>query len=424
MVSTKPEIGFCGLGAMGGGMATHLIKCGFPVTGYDLYRPLVEKLVAAGGKAASSPAAAAKSAAFLILMVVNSVQADSVLFDPEVGAVPALPQGATIILCSTTPPQYLKDLRKQISKIAIRPDLRLLDCPVSGGSIRAANGTLSIFSSGSNTDLDNAHIVLAALADPLYRVPGGISMGSIAKMCHQHLAVTNIIMASEAMGLAAVAGLNTQAVYDAVMASKGASWMFGNRVPHMLKNDWLTVHSAVSIILKDAGIVTTHAKVSGFPLPLANAAEQLYVAGAFAGFTKLDDAAMVRLYLPAEDSDLVGALTKSDGSAEDGVSIETIVDILAGVHLASARECIAFAEHVDMDLELLRDIISKGAGGSAMFDYAVPQMLKAGCSLKAFKDAKLVRDRLEDALKKASGLRQALPMATTALQQYYFDLGH
>lgn len=74
----SPRIGFCGLGAMGGGMAMNLAKLGFVVHGYDLYKPLVDKLVEIGGHAAASPAAAASGADFLILMVINSAQVDTV----------------------------------------------------------------------------------------------------------------------------------------------------------------------------------------------------------------------------------------------------------------------------------------------------------------------------------------------------------
>lgn len=406
-------------------MARNLAKEGFPVTGYDLYQPLVEKLVAAGGKPAESPAAAAANAEFLILMVVNDTQADSALFDAEKGAVKALGQGKTIMLCSTTPPVFLEKLRKHIDET--RPDLKLLDCPVSGGSIRAANGTLSIFSSGPDADLDHAAVVLDAMASPLYRIPGGIGSGQIAKMSHQHQAAVNIIMASEAMGLAAVAGLNTKTVYDAINSSSGATWMFENRGPHMLSNDWLTVHSAVSIILKDAIIVTDHARATGFPLVLENTAQQLYIAGGHAGFMKEDDAGLVRLYLPEDGHDLVGRLAKEASptatTGKGGISIDTIVDILTGVNLASALECLKFAKHVGMDMELLSDIIIRGAGSSAMFKSAVRPLIKSGSlSLKSVPKAFEIRERLQRAIRKADEMHQPLPMATVALQQLYFEV--
>ncbi|KAK7206011.1 NAD binding domain of 6-phosphogluconate dehydrogenase-domain-containing protein [Myxozyma melibiosi] len=420
MVNALPTIGFCGLGAMGGGMACNLAKEGFPIQGFDVYPPSMDKLVAAGGTSSKSPAEAAKGKEFLILMVVNDKQADSVLFDG--GAIEAMDKGKTVMLCSTVPPVYLKTLREHIDSVG-RSDLKLLDCPVSGGSIRAAAGTLSIFSSGPDEDLDHADVVLKAMSDPLYRIKGGISMGQVAKMCHQHQAATNIIMASEAMGLAAAVGLNTQEVYDKVCKSIGRSWMFENRGPHMLANDYHTVHSATTIILKDATIVTNHAKSAFFPLPLENMAEQLYIQGCHAGFAKDDDAGLCRMFMPSPT--LVGELTTSAATTEGkyGVTVDDIINLMAGVELASTRECMAFAKFVGLDLELLLDIINKGAGASNTYEKTASAMVKAGLvNFKPIADAAEIRDKLEASIKKTEAFHQYLPMSSAALQELNYYL--
>ncbi|ANB15653.1 hypothetical protein AWJ20_3291 [Sugiyamaella lignohabitans] len=388
----KPRIGFCGLGAMGGGMARHLVSQGFDVVGYDVYPPSVDKFVAAGGKPGKSPADAAIDVEYFIIMVVNSAQTDSVLYDKNdagISAVEILPAKSTVILCSTTPPDYAKKLRERL-----RSDIRLLDCPVSGGTIRAANGTLSIFSSGTDEDLDHAHIVLDTIADPLYRIPGGLGMGSVAKMCHQHQAVTNIIMASEIMGLSSVVGLDSQVVYDQIMESTGATWMFGNRVPHMLTNDWATVHSALAIIMKDADIVTSYAKNARIPLPLGNIAEQLYITGTSKGLAKEDDSGLVRLYLPSDKPGLVGDL-RGNGQKEvgkEGITIQTVIDILTGFNLAAVAECVHYAERAGMNLYQFRDIIAKGAGNSAIFEIVKPY--EAGWTLAKTPEAREIREKL------------------------------
>jgi len=393
-------------------MAAQLVRSGFLVNGFDVYQPLVEKFVTIGGRAASSPPAAVAGAEYLMLMVATSGQADSVLFDEPNGAAKAMEKDATIILCSTTAPQYLLDLRKHLDEV--RPDLHLLDCPVSGGSIRAANGTLSIFSAGPDSDLDKAKQVLDAISNPLYRIPGGISMGQKTKMCHQHQAVVNIITSAEAMGLAMASGLNPKEVFEAVLKSAGASWFWGNRVPHMLEEDYLKVHSAVTIILKDAGIVTSHAKTHGFPLPLANEAEQLYIQGVAAGLGREDDSGLVRLFLPPPGSSI-----KAQNA---NITSDTIADVLAGIHLASSRECTAFAKHVSMDGDLIYDIITKAAGASEQYSNIVPQLKNTNGGLKSVKEAGAVATRLEAALQKASLIGQPMPMASAALQQIYFQL--
>jgi NAD binding domain of 6-phosphogluconate dehydrogenase len=137
------KVGFIGLGAMGIGMATSLVKAGYHVCGYDVYEPSIQKFVAIGGKAtsASSPAQAAEGAEILILMVQNAAQAEDVLLGSGKVA-SALPTGSTVILNSTVPPSFAKDLGKRLA--ALGTGLELIDGPVSGGVTRAALGQLTV----------------------------------------------------------------------------------------------------------------------------------------------------------------------------------------------------------------------------------------------------------------------------------------
>ena len=160
MASTKPTIGFAGLGAMGGGMAKNLVKNGFDVTGFDVYQPLVDSFVQAGGKAAKTPKEAATGVDFFVSMVANAAQNAQLLFEGEDCVVKGLGKGKTFILCSTTAPAFSFEIRKRLDEEFGRSDVKFLDCPVSGGTIRAADGTLSIFSSGPDAHLDEAKEVL------------------------------------------------------------------------------------------------------------------------------------------------------------------------------------------------------------------------------------------------------------------------
>ncbi|GAB7348194.1 hypothetical protein MBLNU459_g6198t1 [Dothideomycetes sp. NU459] len=415
------RIGFIGLGAMGGGVAINLTKSGYPVTGFDIAQPLVDKLVAAGGKAGTTPALTAKDAEFLCIMVANAAQTTSVLFDGADGAIHGLGQDKTVILLSTCPPAYLHELRQKLDD-AGRTDIRLLDCPVSGGTIRAADGTLSIFSSGPDADLAHAHDVLTCMSGNLYKVEGGISSGTKVKTIHQLIAATNIILASEAMGLAATVKLNTPAVVDHVKRSDGTSFMFENRAPHMLADDW-TPLSALAIILKDCGIVTATARAGAFPVPLASCAEQLYLQGVAAGLLRDDDAKLVTLYLPREAPSLVarGADANVRMVASHQVSADTVNDLLTGVHLAASVEAMAFCKHLGMDRRLMCTIISKAAGWCDMFTRHIPGMLeKDEWTLAHCEGATDVRKRLEEAVRKCAQIGYPCSMAAAALQQYYF----
>lgn len=138
------KVGFVGLGAMGIGMATSLAKAGFAVCGYDIYQPSVEKFLKLGEKTsgAQTPAEAAADAQVLVLMVQNAVQAEDVLFGSGKAA-GSLPNDSMIILSSTVPPSFVRSLRSKL--VALGRNIDLVDAPVSGGVVRAANGQLTVF---------------------------------------------------------------------------------------------------------------------------------------------------------------------------------------------------------------------------------------------------------------------------------------
>lgn len=421
MASTKPTIGFAGLGAMGGGMATNLVKSGFTVYGFDVYQPLVDKFVEAGGKAAKTPKEAAENCDFFVSMVANGPQNAGLLFEGENAVVKGLGKGKTFILCSTVAPSFPPEARKRLDEEFGRSDIKLLDCPVSGGTIRAANGTLSIFSSGPSEDVKAAKEVLECMSGNLYQ-HGDISNGQKIKAIHQLLAATNIISASEAMGLAATVGINTKQVMEYVNSSDGASFMFENRVPHMISNDWSAL-SALGIILKDTTIVTDAARAEMFPAPLANTAHYSYLQGVQAGQLKEDDAKLVQLYVPSSQGDLVAQSANADVkmTTSHQVSKETIAELLAGIHLAASVEGMAFCKALGQDRKLMYEIISKAAGWNAMFTKSIPGMLeKDSWSLSDCAQAADVGRKLSDAVGKCRSLGYPCPMAAAALQQFDF----
>jgi 3-hydroxyisobutyrate dehydrogenase len=179
-------------------MASQLVNKVHKVTGYDVYEPSLAKFKAVGGDIASSPREAAAKKDYFICMVANAQQADSVLFDPENGAVhgtlyvatcgridlidnPALASHATLIICSTVPAAYLKDIQAKL-ETHDQPDIYLIDSPVSGGTVRAANGTLTILASSDPVALEQGNVVLTELSEKLFIIPGGVRSASNCKM--------------------------------------------------------------------------------------------------------------------------------------------------------------------------------------------------------------------------------------------------
>ncbi|KAL8945793.1 MAG: hypothetical protein Q9183_008005 [Haloplaca sp. 2 TL-2023] len=231
------------------------------------------------------------------------------------------------------------------------------------------------------------------MSGKLYEIPGGLGGGSKAKLIHQIFAGIHIAMASEAMGLAALAGLDTRDAYARLSASDGSSWMFENRVPPMLDPDHKP-YSAITIIAKDVGIITSTSRDFKYPLPLLSIAEQLYLTCISAGWSKDDDCVTVRLYLPSQPDLVAEQAGSASSNASSGITHKTIEDLMIGVHLVAVAEAMSFCDHVGIDSMLMYDIVSNAAGASKMFVNAFDSLTKAKWSLKAAPDAVAIRDRL------------------------------
>jgi putative dehydrogenase len=286
----QQQIGFVGLGAMGAGMARNLLKAGFVVTGCDRRAAALEALVEAGGKAADSPAAAAEHARLLFVMVVNDAQVEEVLFGQD-GALKTLAPGSTVVLCSTVPAAFVRDLGPRL----VERRIHLLDAPVSGGATGAASGTLTIMASGSAQAFAATDAALAACASKVHRLGDQPGIGSTVKAVNQLLAGVNLVTAAEGMAFGVALGADPKVLFEVIRNAAGGSWMFDNRVPHMLSNDF-TPKSAVDIWVKDLALVLDAGRSLRLPLPMAAAAFQVVMMAAARGLGALDDAAFVKVY--------------------------------------------------------------------------------------------------------------------------------
>ncbi|MGP1397641.1 MAG: L-threonate dehydrogenase [Inquilinaceae bacterium] len=296
----KTKIGVIGLGAMGLGMARSLVRGGFDVHGFDVSPDAAGSLVSSGGTAAATPRAAAEDADVVFCVVVNADQVDAVLFGAD-GAAAVLPSGAVFAVCSTVPAAFAVDAARRLAPTGAH----YLDAPISGGAAKAADGQLTVMASGSKAAFTAAGPALDAVAQTVYRLGDEPGAGSTMKMINQLLAGVHIAAAAEAMALAARQGLDLRQVYDIIVKAAGNSWMFENRVPHILEGDY-TPRSAVDIFVKDLGIVLEAGKTSRFPLPLSAAAHQMFLAASAAGMGRWDDAAVAKVYQRLSDIDLPG----------------------------------------------------------------------------------------------------------------------
>lgn len=299
--SLAVSVAVIGLGSMGLGMARSMKRAGLDVIGYDITPAAVDRFAAEGGRGAATPADAAKDADIVVSVVVNGEQTETVLFGPQ-GAADTMKPGAVFISSATMDPAIARDLAGRTEALG----LHYLDAPISGGAAKAALGELTIMASGSGRAFDTARPALDAMAGKVYELGEAAGTGAAFKMINQLLAGVHIAAACEAISFAAKQGLDLDKVYQVITASAGNSWMFENRVPHVLAGDY-TPLSSIEIFVKDLGIVQDMARSERYPAPLAAAALQMYLAAAGAGMGRDDDSSLARLYAQLSGAQLPGS---------------------------------------------------------------------------------------------------------------------
>jgi putative dehydrogenase len=290
MTTQVNRVGVVGLGAMGMGVAQSLLRGGFEVHACDVRPETVQKLVESGARPAPTPAALAEAVDAVLILVVNAQQTEQVLFG-ENGAAPHLRPGAIVIASATVSPEYAEALGSRLKAMG----LQMIDAPVSGGAAKAAAGQMSVMAAGEPEAFARCEKLFNAISAKLYRLGDKPGQGSKVKMINQLLAGVHIAAAAEAMALGLRAGCDPDALYEVISNSAGSSWMFQNRVPHILAGDY-TPLSAVNIFVKDLGIVLDYAKKNVFPLPMSATAHQMFMQASAAGHGGEDDSAVVKIF--------------------------------------------------------------------------------------------------------------------------------
>ena len=287
---SKPRVGVIGLGAMGLGTATALREAGLEVIGCDISPQARQAFEARGGRCVAAPEALAELCEVVLLVVVSADQVEAVLFG-EQGLIDRMPPGGLVMQCATVAPSFARQLGGRLAK----NNLLMLDAPISGGAAKARSGELSVMASGTSAAFAKATPVLDAMAATVYRLGDEPGIGSSMKLVNQLLAGVHIATAAEAMALGIRMGLDPATVYEVITHSAGNSWMFENRVPHILAGDY-TPLSAVDIFVKDLNLVHETGRELALPTPVAASALQQFTAARGAGFGREDDAAVIKVY--------------------------------------------------------------------------------------------------------------------------------
>lgn len=236
------EIGFIGLGNMGGRMATRLAEKGRPVVGYDVIPGLADR---AGARAAGSVAEVAAAADIVLLSLPDSHVVEAVMHG-DGGLLAASREGQVIADLSTAAPASTRALHEQLAAKGVS----YLDAGVSGGAAGAEAGTLTVMAGGDPVTLERIRPVLDCIASKVFYC-GAAGSGHTAKLLNNFLNAVALAATSEVMVAGKKAGLDTGTLLDIINASTGVNFASLNRFPKIIRGDYLKGGLTNTLMMKD-----------------------------------------------------------------------------------------------------------------------------------------------------------------------------
>ncbi|MEL6838880.1 MAG: L-threonate dehydrogenase [Pseudomonadota bacterium] len=285
-----------GLGSMGFGIATSLLRGGHQVWGNDIDTDRIVTFQKQGGEKDPLAPTALDAA---IIVVLNANQTEDVLFGAD-GIVPQMTAGSVVLGCATVPPDFARDMAARCAD----HDIHYLDAPISGGATKAATGQLSIMASGTADAFAAARPILDDIAETVFELGHDAGAGSAMKAVNQLLAGVHIAAMAEALTFGMTQGVAPAQFLNVISKCAGTSWMLENRAPHIVDGDY-TARSSVNIWPKELGIVLDIAKTAGFDAPITATALAQYDKAVAMGLGSQDDAAIAKVYARQAGVDLL-----------------------------------------------------------------------------------------------------------------------
>lgn len=300
----RRSVAVVGVGSMGRNIARRLIDspvtsevCGVYDMNQSIVRELHEEAVKAGkSKSAQAPTSMKGAVAGADCVVVSLSGQDAchtVCFGGG-GAylISVLEPGACVIMATTVKSTWARSASERFHEVGIR----YVDCPLSGGPVRARAGKLTIMVSGCDDSLEKAMPIVRTMGEDVHVITGGAGMGSTVKMCHQLLAGVHICAAAEALSMATKAGVEPEQMYRVVTGAAGNSWMFQDRGKRMIESSEPETFMKLNDHLTDLANINQEAIQLMCHTPLANAALQQFVSAQAMGMGNCDDSTVVKAY--------------------------------------------------------------------------------------------------------------------------------
>ena len=290
--ATPQRVGIIGVGNMGGGMAKRLLSQGWAVHVCDIDAHKTTALQTLGATVHATPHALAQQVHTVIVCVVNAQDVQDVLSgttDASHGLLSALQAHHTVMLCPTLSPEDVENTAAQL----MAHQVHTIDAPMSGGPLRAEQGTMSLMVACEDAVFAAHENLLNTLSSQVFRISQRVGDGARTKLVNNLLAGINLVGAAEVMALAERLGLSLPTTLSVIAQSSGQSWIGSDRMQRALQNDWAP-RAHMTLLTKDTALAQQAAHSVGFQGVLGQQAAQAFADASAAGLADLDDAAMLQ----------------------------------------------------------------------------------------------------------------------------------
>lgn len=287
----RPRLGFIGLGLMGTEMTLRLLERGWSVAVWNLEPERVPPLVAAGATAAASPAAVTRASDIVLMCVLNTAAVEACTFGPDGIAAGAAP-GKIVVDHSTADPGRTAALAADLKA---RTGMGWVDAPVSGGTVAAREGAMTVMAGGDAADIAAVRPVMADLAANFTHM-GAVGAGQTAKMINQAIVGTTYVLMAEVLALAEASGIDAARLPQCLKGGHADGTLLQQLYPRMQARDFEPPRAYARQLLKDVHAVEDFVSGLGLDLPLIAAAVRRHEAHITPENAMVDPASIIRLY--------------------------------------------------------------------------------------------------------------------------------
>ncbi|WP_170929362.1 MULTISPECIES: NAD(P)-dependent oxidoreductase [unclassified Pseudomonas] len=298
MMSTRPSLGFAGIGLMGLPMCRRLLAAGYPLTVWNRNPAKCAPLVEAGARQVATPAELCAQADVVMLCLADTAVVREVVFGPAGVAEGAKP-GQLLVDFSSLEPTATREMA---AELADKKGMAWLDSPVSGGVVGAEAGSLAIMVGGDAADLDRVRPVLLELGQRVTHM-GGVGAGQVTKACNQMIVACNALVIAEVVALAEQAGVDASLIAEALAGGFADSRPLQILAPQMAESRFEPVKWHVRTLLKDLDTAVKFSRETGSATPISGLAAQLMRLHGAQGFLQKDPATLVQMYRAPDSTD-------------------------------------------------------------------------------------------------------------------------